>query len=263
MTTKTKALAGAITLGFVTSTATAQIGIAPSDWESTEALRGVHVALHVEGTAENLHGVLCAHRGDGTTIAVPWGAGEPTPLSATGENTIGIDALGVTFLYRRDGDRVRHTVAKGAKARPGAHTLHPSPTRACTLPNIDTARGDTTRALNGAWRGVIPAPEGPMAELIIAAGAENTPAGLVCFANGNGSMVYWSLVDVGATNKGDGTIEWKRKKAPGGLKKDTRYTLTSTGTDQASLTIRGSSRNTIALHRGLAKRGCIAALNQR
>ena len=258
--TRTRAaLALAAALGCASANADSD-GIGTGSWHSVTPLRGVHVALRASETPNGPRGVFCAHRADGTTLAVPWGAGEPIPVARKGASSIDIEALGVTFQFRRTGEHIAHTVISVGTQREGAHILSPTTQTACAprAPTPSAANG--AHRLTGTWRGVYRAPAGPAVEIQIGAGAIETPAGTVCLANGNGSMVYWTLESVGARADDAASLRWARKPVPAGLKERTSYSLRALTDERAVLSISTATRRAIELRRGLSSRGCTAVL---
>lgn len=236
-------------------------GIGTGNWGSFTPQRGVHVALRATESPEGPSGIFCAHRNDGTTLGVPWGTDEPIPPGNVGNNVIVVDALGASFGFRRDGDLITHRVIQNGKAREGHHTLAPATVLACALPTLDPHTEDSRHALTGSWRGVYHAPEGPAIEIQIGGEKDGVPSGTVCLANGNGSMVYWSLESVGTRAVDTTSLQWTRAPAPAALKERTTYDLQAIDDDRALLTISTKKRRTIKLRRGLSSRGCTAALS--
>ena len=239
----------------------ARMGIGSGNWHSEGPHRGVRIGLRITETRAVPRGVFCAYPGDGTTLAVPWGVNEPVPLSRVGDGLILVDALGAKFAFQRRGAGIVHRVFRDGKARQGHHTLVPSPTPACVLPAFPARAVAASHLLAGTWRGVYPDPEGPAVEISVAPPSGSAPEGRVCFANGNGSLVYWTSRSVRAAASPSGAVRWTRDPVAAALRHRTSYLLRAVGDDRALLTIRATHLRSIELRRGHSSRGCTAILS--
>lgn len=247
-----------VAFGLTSVAANAQFG--EGNWTSIRMHRGVHVGLSVAHTPAGPRAIMCARRDDGTTLTVPAGAGELIPITSATEKELKIEALGASFVFRRSRHGLAHVVYRNGKPRPGHHSLEARPTTPCRPDFIEPAKTGT-KPLNGAWRGVYGAPEGPAAEIVIRAKAGETK-GLVCLANGNGSIVYWTFKSVGAVALGENAVHWKREAVPAGRKTRTTYALRrATDADLLRMQITNAKTQVITLHRGLSDRGCMHALD--